>query len=174
MAFELIDAFEWLRTRDFAPEPNHGGAVNPLNPFDARPFQMGEFVTINNDYRIERGGNNAIALAGTADGEAGANTPSWPIYMEVGRYDAQAIAGNRGATGATTLLWSGTFEARTTVCNSLLPVAMTVGAPVSIWDIDTFGTTVCRGLHTRNTGWTIGFVTRLNGNHDIRFVRNVV
>lgn len=174
MAFELIDAFEWLRTRDFAPEPNDGGAVNPLNPFDARPFQMGEFVELNDDYRLIRGGNNAVAVAGTADGEGAAGHPAWPIFMELGRYDTQAIAGNRGATGMTTTLWSGTFEARTTVCNSLLPVPMTVGAAVSIWDIDTFGTTVCRGLHTQAVGYTIGFVTRINGNHDIRFVRNNV
>lgn len=154
--FQLIDAFEWLRKRDFRPEPD-AGSVNPLNPYDARPYDIGEWLHLDANYRLTRGGDN---VAGTIDEDL---FPAFPFYLERGRTDMQAIA-----NGRATVLWSGTFEAETDLVNA----GIALHDPLTVQDVNDGGI-VRRGLGTAAAGLVIGYCTRVISATRIRFIRTL-
>jgi hypothetical protein len=173
MTFELVDGFEFIRRRDWGVEASAADAAGhePLNPLDARPYIIGEWLQLNANYNMQRGGNNAGNLTDEA------LVPSWPVYMERGRTDTQAIAAGRDAngnilTGQTTVLWNHAFEARTDVCDS---TGMAVGSALAVFDIvEAVTLIVRRGLGPAVAGTPIvGYVTRIHDTNDIRFWRTL-
>ena len=173
MTFELVDGFEFIRRRDWGVEASAADAAGhaPLNPLDARPYINGEWLQLNANYNMQRGGDNAGNLTDEA------LVPSWPIFMERGRTDTQAIPAGRSATGViltgqTTVLWNHAFEARSDVCDS---TGLTVGAALAVFDlVEPVTLIVRRGLGLAVAGTVIvGYVTRLLDTNDIRFWRTL-
>lgn len=139
--------------------------INPFKPTDDRPLVEGEFLEIGASGgapRYSRGGNNAVAVSGTPDGEG--TSPAFLYFMEEGRYDAQ-VAGQahciRGPLG---------FEFRTKLCYS---GGLSVGDRVSVWDWDgragAYGV-VRRVLAAYSAGWVVGRVSRIYGTDDISVI----
>lgn len=111
--FVLTSDFERLRTRSL---PVADPSV--LNPTGAAPIVDGEFLELNSSYQLLRKAGGAEQV-----------TPVFPVYLERGRYDAQAI-------GHTTVIWLGQFEAETAICDV---TNCAVGDPLVVGDVNVAG-----------------------------------
>lgn len=154
-----------LWTRDVPYVPGSGEAAD-LNPFaprsSARPLVEGEWLesaaapTGASGKYVTRGGNNAIAAPGTPDSEG--TVPAFPYWMEQGRGDVQTKRKAHIVHGPVG------FEFRTQMCDT---TGLAVGDAVSVWDIDTVGSLVRRGLAKRVAGYGVGYVIAIHGTNDI-------
>jgi len=147
--FELIDAYEWIRTRNFVPADK-----TPLDGFNANPYVMGEFMELDSSYKMARGAGEAAV-------------PSWPIFSETGRYDTQATA-----RGLMPILWLLPFEAHTLICDTAVGAGISLGSPLTIDDV-TYGGLTKRGLRAANAGLVVGYCTRVIGTNEINFIRTL-
>ncbi len=122
-----------------------------LNPNSANPLIDGEWVELDDTYKVDRGSGN------------GGSQGAYQVFAERGRYDTQAI-------GKTPLLFLGGYEAETTVCDL---TGVVVGMPLIIKDV-TVGGLTRRGLARLPAGagtyWTVARCTRLPGNGKVRFI----
>ncbi len=155
----------WVRDLLYTPGSGDASGTNPLSPDDDRPLIEGEWLEIthsSNKPRFTRGGNNAVAVSGTPDGEG--TSPAYLYFQEQGRYDAQhtklahAVCGPFG------------FEFRTKLCYS---TGLSVNSKVAVYDWDgrsgAFGV-VRRVLAVQSAGWVVGRVSRIYGTDDISVV----
>lgn len=145
--FKLVSEFQTIHRRSFVINPS-----TILDPNNARPLIDGEWLQLRaNKYEMERGGDNVQTTAGTPDGEAGADVPSYAYFAEQGRYETQAIA--KGP-----VLYMGVYEADTKVMDG---DSLVEGSPLAVFDITLAGSSVVRrGLALRSSGYIVGRVTR--------------
>ena len=95
----MVTEVQPIQRRDFEPETL--GLINPHNPgTPADPIYLldGEFLTFNNEYKLNREGPNPgspAAVGGALLDPTGADTaakvPCYPLWAERGRWDVQAI-----------------------------------------------------------------------------------
>ncbi len=146
--FVLISELMSLQRRDFDM-----AVPDLLNPLNANPLYDGEFLGLNSSYQLARG--------------SGAQTrPTWPVFMERGRYDTQAI-------GKTMVLFGGFYEAETTVCDPTTGTPA-VGDWLEVTDV-TVDSLTKQGLKKATTSgqhWIIGVVTRIVSGGKLRFWHN--
>jgi len=90
--FRLITEYETLPTRDRRVVAGTGDAAghHPLRPTDGRSLVIGEWLEYDDNWNLRRGGNNSALTLSVA------TRPSYPFWLEEGRYDAQAINGGMG------------------------------------------------------------------------------
>lgn len=159
--FEVLSpGYSTLYTRDFPYALGGGEAgLNPISPNDTRPLVEGEWLeyasTAAAGYQWSRGGDNA------GDNTDEAVTPSFPFFLESGRYDMQTLGKVHCIIGPTG------FEFRTRICDS---TGLAVNDAVSVWDITMSGI-IRRGLQAASAigteSYVIGHVTRVFGTNDI-------
>jgi hypothetical protein len=151
--FELKSEFQTIHRKSFELADN---AI--LNPNNANPLVIGEFLQLTTAYKMARG---------SADGVV----PAFCYFAEQGRYETQAI-------GKGPFLFGGFYEADTKVMDATLEATITaVGQPLMVNDV-TIGGVVKRGLSAlpatpAGTEYVVGYVTRLpaNNNGYLRFIR---
>lgn len=151
--FTLISEFQSLQRRDFDL-----GVPDLLNPLNSNPLLDGEWLGLNSSYQLVRG--TGIQFPGTG----GTGSAVWPVFMERGRYDTQAI-------GKTTVIFGGFYEAETAIVNT---TGVAVGDLLEVTDV-TIGGLVKQGLaEAAGAGehWIVGIVTRLPGAGKVRFWHN--
>lgn len=123
-----------------------------LDPNNAAPLVLGEWLELNSSYQAARGTGNATV-------------PSFPMFAEQGRYETQAL-------GSIPLLFGGFFEADTKIFEGTGIVS--IGQPLMVADT---GVGSQRGLKLNPGGGplTQAFVTRLpaNNNGYLRFIRMI-
>jgi len=147
--FNLISEFQTIHRRPFE-------LADPtiLNPVNANPLVLGEYLQLDAAYKMARGGE-----------AAGATVPSFCYFAEQGRYETQAI--QKGP-----FLYGGFYEADTKVFDGT--GITTVGQPLAVGDV-TYGSLTRRGILLNPGGGvlTLGYVTRLpaNNNGFLRFIR---
>jgi len=155
--FELITELQVTIRRDF---PLAAEAI--LNPLDSRPLVEGEWLELNTDYMLARGGDNN---AGTAD--EGVNAAVFPVHTERGRYDTQSIK-------KANVIFLGMYEAETLVHPADLS-GYQVGDPLTVQDV-THGGIVRRGL-AKAAGTdervVVGFISKITGTGAAAKVRFV-
>ena len=153
--FKLISEFQTLHRRAFELEDS-----GSLDPTSVRPLVDGEYLQLNDAYRMVRGGNNAQAVPGTPDDEG--LVPAFPYFAEQGRYETQAI--KKGP-----FLYLAPFEAETKIMTG---TGLALGDALSVWDV-VIGGIIRRGLFKRSAGYIVGYVTRLPTNNAgwLRFIR---
>jgi hypothetical protein len=146
--FKLVTELIPLTRRDF--EVN---SVNYVDPEHADVILMGEFVELNDSYKIIRG--------------TGADVPHFAVFVEKGRSDIQAIR-------MMTCLFLGGYEADTLIFDSLAPPAL--GAKLEVDPAVTYNGKTVSGLKTWGAGAHIGYVTRraVNNNDYLRFLQTMV
>jgi hypothetical protein len=157
--FKLVSEFQTINRRTF-PFADQTGA----DPHSARPLIHGEFLqpgTGATKGQMLRGGNDAVGTPGTPDDEAA--VPSYCYFAEQGRYDVQAL--KKGP-----FLYMHSYEADTKVMDG---DGIAVGDALSVFDIDTLGAVVRRGLAKSGGGYVIGYVTRIPADNNgwLRFIR---
>jgi len=121
---------------------------NYVDPEHADVILMGEYVELNAAYKLIRG--------------SGGDYPQYPVFVEKGRSDIQAI-------GQLTVLFIGGFEAETLIFDG----DPALGAKLEIdAAVDYNGKTVS-GLKTWSAGYVAGYVTRTKSNNNdyLRFIR---
>lgn len=153
LLFDLKSEFQTIHRRSFE-------LATPaiLNPNNANPLILGEFLQLDANYKMARG---------SADG----TVPAFCYFAEQGRYETQAI-------GKGPFLYGGFYEADTKVMDTTLEAQITaVGQKLMVNDIDIGGLTR-RGLSALpgapvGTEYVVGYVTRLpaNNNGYLRFIR---
>jgi len=158
--FKLVTEFQTLTRRSFVQAD-----PDILKPTNVRPLIDGEWLEIDSSYKMARGGDNVVTVAGTPDDEK-LVSPSFVYFAERGRYETQAI--QKGP-----MIFAGGYEADTKVMDG---DGLAVGDPLSVWDIDAMGDGVVRrGLAKASgaTAYIIGYATRLpaDNNGFLRFVR---
>ena len=104
--FELVTEMQMLIRRDFEPDT---ALLADMDPNDANPVLMGEFLGIVAGYKAGRVDDVAGEHA-PADLAPTAGSPRYALFVERGRYDTRSIAGNK-----VTLLWSAGYEADTLI-----------------------------------------------------------
>ena len=162
--FELMTPYEKIQRwdRPWAAGTNDAAGHNPLNPNDARFYDMGEWLEYDDAYRFRRGGDN---VAGGSE----ADRMSWPFFLERGRYDMQGIAGGRA-----TVLYGGFYEFVTDVCDYAAIAALgaaAVGTALTVNDV-TINAVVRRALAVNVAGIVHARVTFVDTtNIRIRAVR---
>jgi hypothetical protein len=149
--FDLKSEFQTIHRRSFE-------LATPaiLNPNNANPLIMGEFLQLNTSYKMARGSGTAAAV------------PSFCYFAEQGRYETQAI-------GKGPFLFGGFYEADTKVMDATLGATIaTVGQPLVIGDISIGGQTRrgLRAVDSAGTDFVVGYVTRLpaDNNGYLRFI----
>lgn len=155
----------WTRDLPYLAGTGDVTGTNPLDPDDARALVEGEFLELtasDSKPRFTRGGNNAVAVSGTPDGEG--TNPAFLYFQEKGRYDAQSTK------LAHCIIGPSRFEFRTKLCRSS---GLAVNDRVSVWDWD--GVSGAYGLTRRvlaafSAGYSIGRVSRIFGTNDISVV----
>jgi len=157
--FKLVSEFQTIHRRPFELD-----APEILNPTNVRPLVDGEWLQLTNGYKMARGGDNAISVGSTPDGEA--TVPSFAYFAERGRYEVQAI--QKGP-----FLYMAPYEADTLIfdaTNGTPGGNVALGGPVSVFDI-TLGGIVRRGLSGKVAGYVVGYVTRMPSynNNWLRF-----
>ena len=128
--FELMTPYEKTQRWDRPWSAGSGDVAghNPLNPNDARFYDMGEWLQYDTAYTFQRGGDAGDADgANEADCTAAQRGQCWPFFLERGRYDMQGIAGGRA-----TVLYGGFYEFVTDVCDYAGIAALTIGAPLTV------------------------------------------
>jgi len=153
--FDLKSEFQTIQRRSFE-------LATPaiLNPNNANPIVMGEFLQLDTAYKMARG---------SADGLL----PAFCYFAEQGRYETQAI--QKGP-----FLYLGAYEADTKIMDTTLEATITaVGQALMVNDVSIGGVNK-RGLSAlpaspAGTEYVVGFVTRLpaNNNGYLRFIRTL-
>ena len=144
-----------MRSLPWAPGTGDVAGHNPLDPNDARFYENGEWLQDDGTEHVQRGGNNAMAVPGTADSEAGANVLGFIIFGERGRTDLPVMAGIRDAatgvirSGKVSIVRIHNFEAITDMADV---AGITAGDALSVWDLD-IGGVVRRVLATQAAGF---------------------
>lgn len=141
--FKLITELQTITRRDFVVADR-----TLLNPDNANPLEMGEWLQIDASYEVVRG-----------DG----SVPGFAMFVEKGRSDIQAI-------GKVTLLFLGAYEAETLIFNS--GAAPALGAKLEVATV-TYETLSKSGLQTQSAGEVAGYVTKTaasNGGY-LRFIQ---
>ena len=149
--FELITELIPLTRRDFPVDDD-----SILSPNNVRPLVDGEFLQLNSDYKLERGGDNN---ASTPD--EGTNPNVFPVHTERGRYDVQAIR-------MASVLMLQMYEAQTTIVDT---TSLVVGSVLTVQDIS-LGGIVRRGLAlggSTSGRIVVGYVSRIVGTK-VRFI----
>lgn len=144
--FETVTEVQGLLRRDF---PMASKAL--LNPNNANPLIDGEFLNLDAAYQLVRGADGTLGFA---------------VFMERGRFDAQAI-------GKTMVLFGGTYEADTRVFTA---AGLTLGGKLQLSASVTVDALTKSGLANYAAGEVLGYVTRLpanNGNR-LRFLQTAV
>lgn len=131
------------------------------DPMNAVALVDGEWMAVNNDYKIER-----ASTIGSVGNEAAKR--SYPLFAERGRYDVQAL-GER----AMPVLWLSAWEFNTRIFDA----AVAVGSGAAITAVDqplkvatiTIGTRNYTGLvghgGSGDSAIVVGYVTRLPANN---------
>lgn len=110
---KMVTEVQPLTRLDF--EPAQISLINPVHspgtPSEPMYLLDGEFLMINNDYKLSREGGGTSVTGGKvdanpADVDSVSKATAYPLWMERGRYDMQAISGGR-----VTVLFSGGFLA---------------------------------------------------------------
>lgn len=155
----------YVRDLPYAAGSGDAAGINPFMPNDARPLIEGEWLQLvgsGNSHKFTRGGNNAVGVSGTPDGEQA--VPEFLYFLEQGRVDAQVIGAAHCIMGPLG------FEFRTKLCYS---AGLSVNSKVSVWDWDgrggAFGL-VRRVLAVYSAGWCVGRVSRIWGQDDISVI----
>lgn len=129
--FELQSDLMATQRRDI-PLADH----NLFNPFNANYLVDGEFITINDDYKMIRAAD-ITQVAGTVAAKPGACN-AMPLFAETGRYDVQANAERK-----TPCIYMGPFEADTRVYDDVLNTGITAAGQnlkVAVITINVSGT----------------------------------
>lgn len=143
--FKLVSEFQTIHRRPFE-------LATPaiLKPTNANPLLDGEFLELDDTYKMARGAG------------APATVPSFAYFAERGRYETQTI--QKGP-----FLYMGGYEADTLIMD---------GGGLAVGDALEVNTVVIsalnkRGLVAFTAGHIIGYVTRLPGsnNNYLRFIR---
>jgi hypothetical protein len=142
--FNLISELLPVQRRDFAL-----AAAALLDPNNANPLYDGEYLGLNASYQLVRGSGAQAAM-------------TFPVFAERGRYDTQAI-------GKTVVLFSGFYEAETTVANT---AGLSVGSFLTVDDVTVDSQTKQGLVLAAGAGqhFIVGQVTRLPGNGKVRFI----
>ena len=156
----------YVEDRPYTPaETGESSALNPLDPTSARPLVEGEWLQptdVSSRPRWQRGGINALTASGTPDNESA--VPSYPYFMEQGRYDAQA------SKLVHCIVGPGGFFFRTKLIDTSVLATLAVGDQLSVWDWDgpsgAYGV-VRRVLGKLDSGYCIGRVHRIHGDNDV-------
>lgn len=141
--FKMVTEVLSVCRRDF--EIN---SVNFVDPEHADVILMGEYVELNAAYKLIRG--------------TGGDYPQFPVFVEKGRSDIQAIR-------MLTVLFGGHLEADTLIFEG----TPALGAKLEVdAAVDYNGKTVS-GLKTWSAGYVAGYVTRTaaSNNDYLRFIR---
>jgi len=144
--FVLISELMSTQRRDFDL-----AVPDLLNPLNSNPLLDGEWMGLNASYQLVRGTGEAVPGV-------------WPVFMERGRYDTQAI-------GKTMVLFGGFYEAETAICDT---TGLVIGDLLSVNDV-TISALTKQGLkEAAGAGehWIVGIVTRLPGAGKVRFWHN--
>lgn len=141
--FRLISDFTPIGTRSFGLADT---AI--LNPTNANPLIMGEFLEIDSSYKMARGSVTPAAV------------PSFAYFAEQGAYDVQGL-------GKGPFLYLNSYEAETLVVDT---TGLAAGDGLEVSDI-TYGGLTRRGLQKLTTGHVIGYVTRVASSGWVRFIR---
>lgn len=146
--FKLVTELIPLIRRDL--EVN---SINFVDPEHADVILMGEFVELNDSYKLIRG--------------SGSDVPHFAVFVERGRSDIQAIR-------MLTTLYGGTYEADTLIFDATAPPAL--GAKLEVDPAVTYNGKTVSGLKTWAAGAHIGYVTRRAAvNNDyLRFLQTMV
>jgi hypothetical protein len=153
--FKLVSPFEPVQRRSFDL-----AVPATLRATDARPMVGGEWLQLNDDYQMVRGGDGIQTTPGTMDGEA--TVPSYAFFGEPGRTEMQAL-------GKGTFLFLNPYEADTMIFDGT--GITTPGQPLSVWDINIGDGIIRRGLGLKSSGLVVGYVTRIpsKNNSWLRF-----
>lgn len=144
--FVLISELMSTQRRDFDL-----AVPDLLNPLNSNPLLDGEWVGLNSSYQLVRGTGAQASV-------------TWPVFMERGRYDTQAI-------GKTMVLFGGFYEAETTIVDT---TGLAIGDKLEVTDV-TISALTKQGLkEAAGAGehWIVGIVTRLPGGGKVRFWHN--
>lgn len=144
--FTLISELMSIQRRDFDL-----AVPDLLNPINANPLLDGEWLSINAAYQLARGAGEVAK-------------PTWPVFMERGRYDTQAI-------GKTMVLFGGFYEAETRIVNV---AGLVVGDFLVVADVNVDGTVKKGLIEAAGAGqhWVVGIVTKPPANGRVRFWHN--
>ena len=135
--FTLITELQTLTRRDF---PLATADAANLAPLAANALVDGEWLELNSSYQLTRG-----------TGE-GANPAVYPLFVERGRYDTQAIS-------KVTVLMLGMYEAETIIADT---TSMVVGSAITVNDV-TIGGVSRRAVKLKSGSSAVsvvGFVTK--------------
>lgn len=152
--FELVTELQTLNRRDFSVADE-----TSLVPISARPLVEGEWLELDANYKLVRGGDNNAATA-----DEGLSMNTFVVHTERGRYDVQAIK-------KANVLMLGMYEAETQIVDT---TGLVLGDALTVQDI-TIGGVVRRGLKkASNTAGrvVVGYVSKLyaSGPAKVRFV----
>lgn len=139
-----------------------------VDPYNANALVDGEWMTLNTSYQAVRA--STIGSVGNL-----ATVRSFPLWMEKGRYDVQAMSQKKLA-----LLWLGDFEFDTRVFDAAVALGSgaaitTIMQPLKVATI-TIGARNYTGLvghgGSADTNPIVGFVTKLPANNggQLRFI----
>jgi hypothetical protein len=152
--FQLVTELQTLTRRDFPAADE-----TSLNPLSARPLVDGEWLELDSNYKLARGGDNNAATP-----DEGLSMNTFVVHTERGRYDVQAIR-------KVNVLMLGMYEAETQVVDT---TGLALGDALTVQDI-LIGGVVRRGL--KKAGATpgrvvVGYVSKLypSGPAKVRFV----
>lgn len=144
---ELVTDVQMLRRR------NYEVAIRALlSPSNSNPIIDGEFMNLDNNYKLVRGAANSFG---------------YMVWDEKGRYDVQALG------KITVIHGGGGYEADTRV---FVAAGLTLGGPLGITNNCPVDTIQKSGLYNWASGPVIGYVTRMpamNGNR-LRFHETLV
>lgn len=143
---KLVSEFQTIQRRPFElADPSI------LVPTNAQPLVEGEFLELNDAYKMLRGAADPAVV------------PSFCYFAERGRYETQAI--QKGP-----FLYMGAYEMDTKImdASSILVGSALEVATVNIGGIDR------RALQLATSGFVVGYATRLpaNNNGFLRFIRS--
>lgn len=123
-------------------------SINYVDPEHTDVILMGEYVELNAAYKLIRG--------------TGAAYPQFPVFVEKGRSDIQAIR-------MLTVLFIGGFEADTLVFDG----TPALGAALEVDPAVTYLGKTVSGLRTWGAGYVAGYVTRTaaTNNNYLRYIK---
>lgn len=138
--FKLTTPFSDINMKSFALDD-----VNILNPTNANPLVLGEWLELTDTYKMKRG-------------SGAATVPSYCHFMEQGRYDTQAI-------GKSAFMFLNEWEADTKVFDT--GGTYTVGEKVCVADVTFGGIASRRGLkELAASEYVVAVVTRIPANNN--------
>jgi hypothetical protein len=130
--FELVTELHTLTRRDF-----YMADESLLKPLASNPLYDGEWLALDANYKLARGTGNGAVLT------------QYPVHVERGRYDTQAI-------GKVNVIFAGSFEADTQVFDA---TGLTgPGQELMVADVTVDGVTK-RGLKLAASGAVVVAVT---------------